>query len=250
MVAIRHIALTRSQLDAIPESERRLVILVTHAANELNALSKLFHYSATATAKDPILLQAENAQALVLARLLTGKIYECWQLLQSAFFGSALSKTYHPFFDADALQSLDALKRYFSHENVIASMRNNFAFHYSLDQIDAGYSSLIDGDALDVYFGNEDGNSFFAFADTITGRAMLEAIAPGDPEAAFETLIDVTVKAVRNLNLLIASLMAICFKKHFGEDFFRTRSILVNVEGVPESVSIHIPYFVEYQSDA
>ena len=250
MVAIRHIVITLSQLEAIPDSERRLLILVAHAANELNSLSKLFHYSATATAKDPILLQAENAQALVLARLLTGKIYECWQLLQSSFFGNALSKMYHPLLDDDTLQSLGALKRYFSHENVIALMRNHFAFHYSPDQIDAGYKALVDGDALDVYLATEDGNTFFAFADTITGRAMLETIRPGNPEAAFETLVNDTVNSVKNLNNVIASLMAICFKKKFGDDFFMKNSTLVNVEGVPESVSVHIPYFIEFPSDA
>lgn len=94
MVRIHHIRLTRKQLDTIPEPERRLLVLMAHAGNELNVLSKLFHFSARAESTTPILVEAENAQSMVIGRLLTGKIYECWKLMQSAFFGTGISKTY------------------------------------------------------------------------------------------------------------------------------------------------------------
>src|SRR5688572_977705 len=113
MVHIHHITLTRKQLDAIPEPERRLLVLMAHASNELNVLTKLFHFSAKGLSAKPMLQQAENAQALVLGRLLTGKIYECWKLMQAAFFRSGLSKSYEPLFEPTASEALQGLKRYF-----------------------------------------------------------------------------------------------------------------------------------------
>jgi len=109
VVHIHHIRFTRKQLDTIPEAERRLLVLMAHAGNELNVLSKLFHFSARAESTTQILLEAENAQSMVIGRLLTGKIYECWKLMQSAFFGTGISKTYESQFDTEASQALQAL---------------------------------------------------------------------------------------------------------------------------------------------
>ena len=246
MVRLHQITLSRAQLDAIPGDERRLLILVAHAANELNVLSKLFHFSAGAKSTEPILQQAENAQALILGRLLTGKIHECWMLLQSAFFGTALSKTYEPQFDVEAKQALDALKQYFSCSNIIATVRNKHAFHYSLDQVDAGYNSLVDGDPLEIYLSKANANTLFAFGDTIANRAMLEAIRPGDHKAAFENLIDETSKSVANLNLVIGSMMAICIGSFLGSDLYSLGAVVVDVDGHPDSQQVLIPYFIEF----
>lgn len=151
MLRIHHIALSPEQLNLIPQSERRLLVLVAHAANELSVLSKLFHFMAGASPNVAMLMQAENMQALVIGRLLTGKIYECWKLLTSAFFGKALSKDYEQKFDAEGSASLSWLKKYFGRDNVIATVRNEHAFHYSLDQVDGGFATLAEGDALDIY---------------------------------------------------------------------------------------------------
>ena len=173
---IHHITLSRTQLDSIPESERRLLVLMAHAGNELNVLSKLFHFSAKAKSETPILQEAENAQSMVIGRVLTGKIYECWKLMQSAFFGSGLSKKYEPQFDPEASAALKALKQCFGRENLIEKVRNGHAFHYSPEQIDAGYRTLVDGDPLEVYLAKANANTVYTFADTIAGRAMLEEI--------------------------------------------------------------------------
>ena len=249
LVQLHQITLSRAQLDAIPEADRRLLVLVAHAANELSVLSKLFHFSASSTSAAPILQEAENAQAMVLARVLTGKIYECWGLLQSAFFGTALSKTYEPQFDAGSSDALMALKRYFSRDNAIATVRNQHAFHYATDQIDAGYKALADGDSLEMYLASSTTNTLYAFADTIAGRAMLESVKADDPKGAFEVLISETTKAVTWINTVVASLMAICFKTHLGGGMYAAGAKVVEIEGAPDSQQISIPYFIEIEGE-
>lgn len=245
MISIHHISLSRSQLDTIPDPERRLLVLVAHAANELNVLSKLFHFSAGSKSETAVLMQAENAQALVLGRVLTGKIYECWKLLQSAFFGAALSKTYVPLFDNEALEALEDVKRYFGRENPIATVRNGHAFHYSLDQIDAGYRAVFDGDPLDIYLAKANANTLYAFGDTVAGRAMLEAIKPGDAKGAFELLIGDTTRMVDKINAVIGAIMMICIETHLGGNLYSLGAKVIEVEGAPDSQEIAIPYFIE-----
>jgi hypothetical protein len=242
---IHHITLTRKQLDSIPEAERRLLVLMAHAGNELNVLSKLFHFSAKAKSEMPILQKAENTQSMVIGRVLTGKIYECWKLMQSAFFGSGLSKKYEPQFDPEASLALKALKQYFGRENLIEKVRNGHAFHYSLDQIDAGYRTLVDGDPLEVYLAKANTNTVYTFADTIAGRAMLEDIRPGDHQRAFEMLVEETSKAVGRVNEVIGATMIICFRTYLGGDLYALGAKVIEIQGAPDSQSVSIPFFVE-----
>lgn len=249
MVRIHQITLSRKQLDAVPEHERRLLVLMAHADNELNVLSKLFHFSTKAESKTPIQMQARNTQAMVLGRVLTGKIYECWNLMQSAFFRSGISKKFESQFDAEASEALDGLKRYFGRDNLIARVRNGHAFHYSTDQIDAGYRTLVDGDPLEVYLAKSNANTLYTFGDTIAGRAMLEDIRPGDHKRAFEMLVEETARAVARINEVIGAVMAICFKTYLGGDLYALGAKDIEIEGAPGSQSVSIPYFVEIAED-
>lgn len=245
---LHKVNLSREQLDRIPPVERRLLVLIAHAANEIGALSKLFHFAAGSASDSGVLGQAENAQALVLARAVTGSIYEFWQLLQTSFFGPALSKHYEPELDAEALAALQSLKRYFAHDNIIVTIRNKFAYHYSPDQVDAGYAALTEDDPLQIYLAQHNANTFYAFGDTIVGRAMLEAIWPGDHRGAFEALIQQTAEAVGYINIVIGALMAICISKYVGGNLYDLGAEIIEVEGAPESQVVRIPFFVEIES--
>lgn len=242
---LHQIDLTKQHLDRIPDVERRLFVLIAHAANELNALAKLFHFSASSASEHGLTGQAENAQALVLARVLTGKIYEFWKMLQTSFFAAQLSREYEQLMDKDTATALNELKQYFGRENLIAMVRNEFAFHYSPNQVDAGYRSIVDGDPLQIYLAKKNVNSLYAFADTIAGRAMLEAIQPGDHAAAFESLIGQTSKTVGHINTVIDGLMMVCFRKHIGSSLYELQPTVITVDAVPDAQNVVIPFFIE-----
>ena len=242
---LHHFRLTKTQLDAIPEVERTLMVLLAHAANELSVLTKLFHFASIDLGDHQLLVEARNAQALTLGRILTGKIYECWQLLQTAFFGTAISKKYEPKFDENAGIALTALKRYFSKTNLIATTRNKFAFHYAPDQIPAGYAKLGDNDALDVYLSKTNANTLYVFAETITGRSLMESIDPGDHAKSIGALIHETSLAIGWLNEVVGACMSTCLELHVGADLYSLGATTIEVAGAPDWRSVSLPYFVE-----
>ena len=244
MIQLHHFTLTRAQLDAIPAAERTLVVLLSHAANELSVLTKLFQFCSRHEGTDRLLLEARNAQALVMGRLFTGKLYETWQLLQSAFFRTAISRTYEPLFDATAAAALSNLKRYFSRRNLIENVRNRFAFHYAPDQVDEGFARLIDGDPLDVYLSETNANTLYTFAESIATRSLFQSIAP-DHAQAFDMLIRETSQAVGWLNEVIGACLTICLRLHVGGDLYALGAEVVNVEGAPDMRTVTVPYFVE-----
>ena len=242
---LHHFRLTKPQLDAIPEAERTLMVLLGHAANELSVLTKLFHFSSIDLGDHQLLVEARNAQALTLGRILTGKIYECWQLLQTAFFGTRISKSYVPEFDEKARGALTALKRYFGRTNLIETTRNKFAFHYAPDQISAGYAKLGEGDALDVYLSKTNANTLYVFAETISGRSLMESINPTDHSQSIAALIDETSLAIGWLNEVVGACMSTCLKLHVGGNLYSLGARTIEIEGAPDWKSVSLPFFVE-----
>jgi hypothetical protein len=242
---LHHFQLTRKQLDAIPEAERTLIVLLAHAANELSVLAKLLHFSSISLGDHSLLVEARNAQFLTLSRLLAGRIYECWKLLQSAFFQTRLSKSYEPKFDEQARDALEALKKYFGRTNLIENVRNKFAFHYEPSQIAAGYAKLADGDPLDVYLSKANANTLYVFADAIVGRALMESINPLDHSKSVAALLDETSAAIAWLNEVIGACLSTCIELHVGGNLYSLGARIVDIEGAPDWKNISLPFFIE-----
>ncbi|MNF87937.1 hypothetical protein D3C84_704160 [compost metagenome] len=242
---LHHFKLSKGQLTVIPEVERNLFVLLAHAANELNTLIKLFKYCSEHPATTEVEKEARNAQAMTIGRLLTGKLYECWKLLQSAFFGTKLSQVYEPLLDAGATTYLNALKKYFGRKNLIEAVRNQHAFHYSPDQISRGFANLADEEALNVYMATTNANTLYAFADVIAGYSLLEDICPGNPVQAFDALISETTEVLDWFNQVIGAFMMIVIEKYIGCDLEALDSREVEIGGALDWKVITIPYFIE-----
>jgi hypothetical protein len=128
---IVRIKIPKSLVAQLPEKERTFFFLMGHFGNELNVLQKLFYWCAIYSSDDEIRQRAHATQALVVAKLLIGKLYEGWALTEKVFFASHLSKVYEPLLMGEGKTGLDHLKRYFGRENLLNKVRNKFAFHYS-----------------------------------------------------------------------------------------------------------------------
>jgi hypothetical protein len=241
-------SLTKAQLAAVPEAERNLFVLLGHAANELAVMAKLFHFSAGNHSENPVLEKAENTQALLLGRLLTGKIHEFWELIRTGYFATAISRAYRNDLPPETQAALDAMGRYFGQDNLIARVRNSHAFHYDVRQIAEGFRALSDDEPLDVYLSRMNPNSLYAFADTISGRALLENVVPGDPERAFSALIAETSRAVGWVNEISGGLMVAFLTRHLGGNLYALGAREIRLEGAPNSQDVSIPYFVEIEA--
>jgi hypothetical protein len=150
-----------------------------------------------------------------------------------------------PLFDSEGRGAIDSLGRYFGRANLIETVRNNFAFHYSPEQIRAGYQTLVNGDPLDVYLSRTNANTLYAFAESIAGRSLMESIDPADHARAFDSLIVETSRAVGWFNTLVGACMATCLRRHIGGDLYALGAHVINVEGAPDWRGVELPYFVE-----
>jgi hypothetical protein len=189
-MVIYNIKLDRAKLAAMAETERVLLLLLAHASNEINVLTKLI-LMAREDAPSPIVDHVETGQTFILMRLLIGKLHEAWELFKNrAQSDHAIATTYIPRLPPDATTALESLNRHFGRGSALTAIRKQFSFHYSdKDNLtEANFQRLPQGEPLQFYGANTLGNSFYHAAERIAqlGSISFKAApaAPNDSRSA------------------------------------------------------------------
>lgn len=166
------VQLDQSKLLLLPEDERTLYFSLGHAANEINALAKLLYWAANGLARNEAERRGREALELLFIRLLAGKLNESWVLLKHKYFGVGLSKKYASKLDDVTKEVFQKLRKYFGSENACNKIRNQFAFHYSPDEVAVTLPTMTD--ELHVYLQRDAApNNLFAFSEALLTQALL-----------------------------------------------------------------------------
>src|SRR5882757_8685123 len=129
---VHRVILNRTQLAAMPESERVLLLLLAYASNEINVLSKLILMMRKDDSPSPIHDAVETGQIFILMRLLIGKLHEAWELFKNRVQSDrSITTTHIPRLPPEAAAALEALKRHFGAGSALSKIRNKISFHYS-----------------------------------------------------------------------------------------------------------------------
>ena len=124
---LHRVILTKSNLVALPQAERSLLLLLLgHASNEINVLSKLI---LMVTRKDEAPSQIANnveaGQACVLLRVLVGQLHEAWELFKKRVQADRpLFDKYVPQLDGDGAAALGNLNRHFGAGSPVTKIRD------------------------------------------------------------------------------------------------------------------------------
>lgn len=243
---VYEIPVSKQQLESIPIDERLFFIQIGHLANELSTFNKLLLFLSKSTGTTELETRARNSQGLLLARLCSGKLFEGWQVLQRDYFGSKLSKSFDHLLDENAKNSLAEIKRYFNKTNLIKDIRDNFAFHYSSDDLRRQLQHTANPDTLYLYVGKAQGNSFYYFADVLVGLAMLSKVEGADPQRAMDTIFAEPIHAIAWFLDFIGGCMIILVEKYLGTTLDRTNTI--DVPNTKKWEDVQVPFFLAEES--
>lgn len=236
------------KLSSIPKQERALLFVMGHALNELNVLNKLFLLTSNFPEERLIVVHAHVCQGLILSRALTGKLHETWQAIQKGYLQSRLSISYNHELEQEAAEALAHLKKYFGKKNLIETVRNSFAFHYSLNHAAAEIPEETQAEELCIYFGQTNGNTLYQFAEYAMGKALLDSIDPKNHQTAFDQLIVETSKVVSWLNILCQGLIFVILERHAKITDRVAELEKVEIGNAPKPEDILIPFFLDYPS--
>jgi hypothetical protein len=195
MLDILRLPMTKETLLKMTAEERCLFLLLGYASNQVNALWKLVIIATNDTPEDPVEQRVSGAQTQIFVRLTIGVIWEPWALIEGRFLGGKVGKEYVPLLDGPAREALDRLKKRFGTSNMLAVIRNNYAFHHpSMEQMEAAFqqaASNKDGEDADwgIYFNRALLNTFFFVSDYVLVHGMANILKESDVNAAHQKLL-------------------------------------------------------------
>lgn len=246
---IQKLYLTKDHLSLFPEKERVFFILLGHLANEISVLTKLMILSENRSETE-VVRKAYSMQASIIARIIIGKLYESWVLLEMNFFKSKLSKQYESKLTNDGQQALRNLKKYFGKKNLIKSIRNNFSFHYpSFDEINKQLKAIPNDTNFQFFLGECNANTNYYMSEEVISNLMLNQVKSKDTtlqDAMFDVFQDLT--QVSEWFVTFSGDCMITLSEEFlGKVKDKLKLQTIEVESQGNIWETKIPFFLDWQ---
>jgi len=236
---LNKIRISREKLDSIPRAERIFFIQVGQVLNELNTLQKVVFVAAKHT-EDALERRGRHLQALLFSRMLAGKLWEAWELLGKDFFKAKLSKEYELLLTSDGKNSLNKLKRYFSTQNLIYRIRNEFAFHYTQQEpIENLLNAVPTEEVFEIYLAPEHGNCLYSMSDVILNFSLLSSIN-ADPQKAMDKVLGEIFGVAKDFLEFLGDCLVV-----IADRYLSPQSERVDVGNPPFLSDVTLPFFVE-----
>jgi hypothetical protein len=241
------VQLDKSKLLLMPEDERILYFSLGHAVNEVNALTKLLYWVSNGLARNDAEQRGRETLELLFIQLLAGKLNESWNLLNRKYNGAALSKKYDSKLDVVGKTAFMNLRKYFGSENVCNKIRNQFAFHYSPDELSITLPTITD--ELHAYLQQDAApNNLFAFSEALLTQALLTLLSSLGKYETLEKLVgelfDVGVWFIQVADSLMSAI-----GENNGLELRLKDSVDVEFDELPKFKSVAISWFSD-TSDA
>lgn len=236
----------KEKLKSANTTERTFFLIIAHLSNELNVLNKLYFWAGEYPTSNEVEESGKIAMTLLFLRLLAGKLKEGNELLQKYFYGTAISKEYVPKLKAEGKETLDKIKKYFSRKNLINDIRNNYAFHYSPDELNAVLPEIPDD--LEMYVSDvAAANTLHYFAEVIANHAVLKNINPEDELSAYQKLVK-EILTVSRWFIDFANYLMVEFISKYGQDIWDGEAERIEFSGLQNINDIKLPWFTDASS--
>ncbi|HEY4271883.1 MAG TPA: hypothetical protein VGM65_07745 [Candidatus Udaeobacter sp.] len=157
----------------LPEDEQLFFFRLALLRNDLRHIESLYRIAkhnikSTNGVERKVVLH----QFLFAVRLLYGTLNEAWNIIKIGWDGTRLGKTFAHRLPSDAKESLQFLRRYFSGDNLVRTIRDQFAFHYYAKNLKHVLMMIEATEDHEFVTGKLGGNVFYGFAETVRNQAM------------------------------------------------------------------------------
>src|SRR5438132_67566 len=130
MNEIYRVSVSKKQLRAIPTAERNLLLLASHAVNQMIVLRKLLIFSLNYDSPSAIENVLSAGQSQIILRFLFGALAEAWEMVKRPINQKLIGKEYFAEIDVEGRKIYEALKKHFGESNLLHRLRNTLVYHY------------------------------------------------------------------------------------------------------------------------
>jgi hypothetical protein len=238
------VELTKKQLASMPEEERRALLLLGHAINEINVLQKLIMMHRREPAPHKVVERVEAGQALIVGRVLIGKLHEAWELFKRRVQaeGSLRSK-YLDNTIPERRSLVKKLNKHFGSKSPLTAIRNQLSFHIAdeTNLVEANFQHLSESEPWVFYLAETVGNSFYWASELVTTAGMVRLARPdtrGEADAfgrLFDLATEVSADIIELFQQIVADIIEAMDAEVVGVDI-----------GSPTKLStLHLPFFFD-----
>lgn len=198
-ITVTRLSFTTQDFTKLPLEERMLFIRLAHAYNDLRHIQQLVVRAIGALNNyQGIEHEIASHQMLYGLRQWYAALNEAWSVVRTRW-GNGVGKKFGPKL-TNGKKAYAFLKKYFSHKNLIRTIRDRFANHYETDHLARLLGELNSESGQHFVTTQHGGNIFYNAAESIQNLAL---IATAGDELGFNESIswtdDVARQAVRKL---------------------------------------------------
>ena len=208
---------------------------------------------------------AQSGQAMILVRILAGKLHEIYKLIEVCFSKTKWAKKYLDTADTTTIAALDKINKYFGPGSKVTKIRNQQAFHYireqGLTKVDVGQPEA----DLALYLHSNNANSFYQFAELVMTIALTDLFAapqikPGQAfapvnegvesheEDVLLTILTEMRYATHLVNAYSHGMIFSIIDKFVGAAVIKSTQLTVDIGKTVNVWAVNIPFFIDSTS--
>src|ERR1700754_1265502 len=257
-----HIIKLQIDPDAIKKSPNRLrnqLVGCMHAHNELVVLNRLLMFSLNDVGEGELHDDVHGVQMWTVMQLLTGKLFETWNMLVERFLKSSPEDPAIAALTDAHKKDLAWLKDYFGIEplkdTALRTIRDKTGFHYDKVNLDQAVGALTEQESR-VYIAEHPANACYYLGSVLVFRAVFATIADraidtssmseSERMAAGSTIaLDNLNEANLHVHNVLYGLVAQLTEKAIGMPLEQIETASHTVIGAPKPQAIALPMFID-----
>jgi hypothetical protein len=256
IMEVYRIKLTKEKLAAMPETERVILLLLGHASNEINVLTKLILMTRKDDPTVPLVEHLEVGQTFIILRLLLGKLHEAWLLFTIRLQSNIqMRKKYLANLPPQGEAARAKLNKYFGGGNSsLPDIRNNFSFHYEDENnlIEANFKRIPESEQWEFYLCQTIGNSFYFASELVVAGGVIELARKesrsgvpselSEDAQSFNALCNTVNFVSREITILFGEIISKIVTDSIGQDVEHS---IVEIPCGPKISKFSLPYYFD-----
>ena len=240
MIEVFRVPISKEQLRAIPPAERNLLLLASHAVNQLSVLRKLLIFSLNYQSQSELESTLSAGQSQTILRFLFGALAEGWEMVKRPINQKLIGRDYVDIIEADGKAVYENRKKHFGELNLLHRLRNTIAYHHpSAEELEAAFEDVPDDEDWAWYPSDTINNSFYLASDMVISAGILRVTGETDTTKAFAKVMGLVMPVSNDMTDFFLYLMRAIVTRHLGEKVrapaseqgqcFRARPIYTNL---------------------
>ncbi|MFT8716077.1 hypothetical protein [Gluconobacter potus] len=243
MVKVYKFPINKSEIQSLPDEDRRILLLGGHALNQIGMWFRLITISTNEDGGHPVSEHLRASQTHMLLRSLYSCLHETWIWLKKDATKKHLEGLYLPKCSPEAVAAYDSIREIFDGSSHFGKIRNQYSSHFpNRQQIETAFNYASEQEDWSWYMCNELTNSFWGSSEVVIGYGAIELAGKENAEAGLKYVISQAMEISNNFQDFITEVLRLIWS---GHSEFEKNPEIYEIPECPSGQSFELPFLFE-----